>query len=197
MTTGDPGQASTSIERSLAALRATFRARFEAATTEQALRDENAKILGKKGELTAILKQMGSVPADGRKAVGELVNSVKQEVELAFEECLRALARAGRDADLTAPPFDLTLPGRAPAPLGHAHPISRVRDEIVDVLVSLGFAVHDGPEIEREENNFGKLGFPPDHPATDMQDSFWTTGGMLLRTHTSNIQVRAMTSHTP
>jgi phenylalanyl-tRNA synthetase alpha chain len=72
-----------------------------------------------------------------------------------------------------------------------------VRDEIVDVLVSLGFAVHDGPEIEREENNFGKLGFPPDHPATDMQDSFWTTGGMLLRTHTSNIQVRAMTSHPP
>jgi phenylalanyl-tRNA synthetase alpha chain len=190
-------EASSSIERSLAALRATFRARFEAAATEQALRDENAKILGKKGELTAILKQMGSVPAEGRKAIGELVNSVKQEVEAAFEDRLRALARAERDAELNAPPFDLTLPARAPALLGHAHPISRVRDEIVDVLVSLGFAVHDGPEVEREENNFGKLGFPPDHPATDMQDSFWTTGGLLLRTHTSNIQVRAMTRHAP
>jgi phenylalanyl-tRNA synthetase alpha chain len=176
------GEASSSIERSLGALRATFRSRFEAATTEQALRDENAKILGKKGELTAILKQMGSVPPEGRKAVGELVNSVKQEVEGAFDECLRALSRAVRDAELTAPPFDLTLPARAPSPLGHAHPISRVRDEIVDVLVSLGF---------------GKLGFPPDHPAADMQDSFWTTGGMLLRTHTSNIQVRAMSSHPP
>jgi phenylalanyl-tRNA synthetase alpha chain len=72
-----------------------------------------------------------------------------------------------------------------------------VRDEIVDVLVSLGFAVHDGPEIDSEDNNFTKLGFPPDHPATDMQDSFWTTGGKLLRTHTSNIQIRAMMSHKP
>jgi phenylalanyl-tRNA synthetase alpha chain len=186
-----------SIERSLAALRATFRSRFDAAVTEQALRDENAKILGKKGELTSVLKQMGAVPADVRKSIGEMVNTVKKEVETAFDERLVALARAKLQADLDAPPFDLTLPGRQPAPLGHGHPISRVRDEIVEVLVSLGFAVHDGPEVELEENNFGKLGFPPDHPATDMQDSFWTTGGTLLRTHTSNIQVRAMTSHAP
>jgi phenylalanyl-tRNA synthetase alpha chain len=195
MTTAEP--AAAAIERSLVSLRATFRGRFESAATEQALRDENAKILGKKGELTAILKQMGAVPADTRKAIGELVNTVKREVEGAFDERLRALARAERDAELNAPPFDLTLPARALASLGHAHPISRVRDEIVDVLVSLGFAVHDGPEVEIEENNFGKLGFPPDHPATDMQDSFWTTDGKLLRTHTSNIQIRAMTSHRP
>jgi phenylalanyl-tRNA synthetase alpha chain len=186
-----------SIERSLAALRATFRARFDGAPTEQALRDENAKILGKKGELTSVLKQMGAVPADVRKSIGEMVNTVKKEVESAFDERLLALARAKRQADLDAPPFDLTLPGRQPAPTGHGHPISRVRDEIVEVLVSLGFAVHDGPEVELEENNFGKLGFPPDHPATDMQDSFWTTGGLLLRTHTSNIQIRAMTTHQP
>jgi phenylalanyl-tRNA synthetase alpha chain len=193
-TTADPA---ATIERSLSSLRATFRARFEAASTEQALRDENAKILGKKGELTAILRQMGAVPPDTRKAIGELVNAVKRDVEAAFEERLRALGRAQRDAELSAPPFDLTLPGRAPASLGHAHPISRARDEIVDVLVSLGFAVHDGPEVEVEENNFTKLGFPPDHPATDMQDSFWTTGDLLLRTHTSNIQIRAMTTHAP
>jgi phenylalanyl-tRNA synthetase alpha chain len=190
----DPGD---NIAASLSALRASFRARFEAAATEQALRDENAKILGKKGELTAILKQMGAVPAEARKAIGEAVNTLKQEVEATFEACLRNLAKAERDADLKAPPFDLTLPGRAPSPVGHPHPISKVRDEIVDVLVSLGFAVHDGPEVELEENNFTKLGFPPDHPATDMQDSFWTTGGLLLRTHTSNIQIRAMTTHAP
>src|SRR4029077_946896 len=112
-------------------------------------------------------------------------------------QCLRELARAKRDAELRAPPFDLTLPGREPAPLGHAHPISIVRDEIVRVLASLGFAVHDGPELETEQNNFTKLGFPPDHPATDMQDSFWTTDGHLLRTHTSNIQVRAMSTIPP
>jgi phenylalanyl-tRNA synthetase alpha chain len=189
--------AAGSIQQSLASLRTGFRARFEASQTEQALRDENAKILGKKGELTAVLRQMGSVPADTRKTLGELVNTIKLEVEGAFEDRLRALARAARDADLHAPPYDLTLPARAASSLGHAHPISKVRDEIVDVLVSLGFAVHDGPEVEVEENNFGKLGFPPDHPATDMQDSFWTTSGTLLRTHTSNVQIRAMSSHQP
>jgi phenylalanyl-tRNA synthetase alpha chain len=194
-----------SIERSLGVLRATFRARFEAASTEQALRDENAKILGKKGELTAVLKQMGKVPGEARKTLGELANTVKQEVEAAFDERLRALANAARTAELTARPYDLTLPPRPLAPLGHAHPISIVRDEIVDVLVSLGFAVHDGPEVELEENNFTKLGFPPDHPATDMQDSFWVDAGgkgperarTLLRTHTSNIQIRAMSTHKP
>ncbi len=186
-----------SIERSLSTLRATFRARFEAAATEQALRDENAKILGKKGELTAVLAGMGKVPPAERKAIGEVVNTLRQEVEGAFAARLGAIARALREAELRAPPFDLSLPARVVAPLGHAHPISKVRDEIVDVLTSLGFAVHDGPEVELPENNFGKLGFPPDHPATDMQDSFWTTGGMLLRTHTSNIQVRAMTTKAP
>ncbi|MGO9838823.1 MAG: phenylalanine--tRNA ligase subunit alpha [Polyangiaceae bacterium] len=188
------------MERSLATLQATFRGRFEAAASEQLLRDENAKVLGKKGELTAILKQMGAVPAEARKAIGELVNALKQEVEAAFEERLRALAREKRTAELGAPPFDLSLPARTLAPLGHAHPVSIVRDEIVDVLVSLGFAVHDGPEVEAEDYNFTKLGFPPDHPATDMHDSFWVANDaarVLLRTHTSNVQIRAMTSRPP
>ncbi len=204
MSTTDPREIPTAIERSLSVLRATFRGRFEGAATEQALRDENAKILGKKGELTAILKQMGAVPADARKAIGEGVNTLRQDVEAAFEERRVALTRAKRETELHAPRFDLTLPGRSPAPIGHAHPISRVRDEIVDVLVSVGFAVHDGPEVEIEENNFAKLGFPPDHPATDMQDSFWVDvagaapgARHLLRTHTSNVQVRAMTTHAP
>jgi phenylalanyl-tRNA synthetase alpha chain len=143
---------------------------------------------------------MGEVPAEARKAIGELTNTLKREVQTAFDERLEALANEKRRADLDAPPFDLSLPGREPSPLGHAHPISIVRDEIVDVLVSLGFAVHDGPEVELDENNFAKLGFPPDHPATDMHDSFWVAGEegrVLLRTHTSNIQVRAMTSHPP
>jgi phenylalanyl-tRNA synthetase alpha chain len=187
----------SSIEQALAALRAQFRARLEASKTEQALRDENAKLLGKKGELTAILKQMGAVPADARKAIGEKVNALKQEVEAAFDARLRAIANAKRDAELHARPFDLTLPARVAAPLGHKHPIAIVREEVGDALRSLGFAVHDGPEVELEENNFTKLGFPPDHPATDMQDSFWTTGGLLLRTHTSNVQIRAMTTKKP
>ena len=185
------------ILASLEKLRSEYGARFGAATTEQELRDENATILGKKGELTAILKQMGQVPADARKSIGEKVNALKTEVEKAFDDRLKALARAKRDADLSGTPLDLTLPGRPLAPKGHAHPISIVRDEIVEVFQRMGFAVHDGPEIELEENNFGKLGYPPDHPATDMQDTFWTNQGKLLRSHTSNVQIRAMMSKKP
>lgn len=185
------------IESALTALRGKVLSAFAAAPTEQALRDENAKVLGKKGELTAILSQMGKVAADERKAIGEKVNAAKREFQDAFDARLKSLASAKRDAELNARPFDLTLPPRIAAPLGHKHPIAIVREEIVDVLRSLGFAVHDGPEVELEENNFTKLGFPPDHPATDMQDSFWTTGGLLLRTHTSNVQIRAMTAKKP
>jgi phenylalanyl-tRNA synthetase alpha chain len=198
--------AGSTLERAVEELRAAFRQRFAMAKTEQALRDEKAKVLGKNGELTALLKQTGSAPPEARKAFGVLVNGLKQEVERAFDECLAALARQDRERELGAPPFDLSLPGREPAPLGHMHPISRVRDSIVDVFVTMGFAVHDGPEVEIEENNFTKLGFPPDHPATDMQDSFWVDVAMpgrapdtrtLLRTHTSNVQIRAMTTHAP
>ncbi len=188
------------IDQSLATLRAAFSPRFEAAAGaggEPALREENAKILGKKGELTAILKQMGTVPGDARKRIGEKVNLLKQEVEARFEALIKTLAASKRDAELNALPFDLTLPGRAPTPRGHRHPVSSVREEVLDIFASLGFAVHDGPEIELKENNFTRLGFPPDHPATDMQDTFWTTSGTLLRTHTSNVQVRAMMSQKP
>jgi phenylalanyl-tRNA synthetase alpha chain len=187
----------SAIFAALDALREQFGGRFALANTEQALREENAKILGGKGELKAILKGVGAAPAERRKALGERANLLKQEVEKAFDERLRALAQEKRAAGLHARPFDLTLPGRPLAPLGHKHPISIVREEIVDIFQSLGFALHDGPEVELEENNFTKLGFPPDHPATDMQDSFWTTSGHLLRTHTSNVQIRAMSTHSP
>ena len=190
-------QPEESIDVALSQLRAQYPARFAAAQTEQALRDENAKVLGKKGELTAILKGMGSVPADVRKTLGEKVNALKTEVERDFDACLRKLGQAKRHAELHARPFDLTLPGRIQTAAGHEHPLSIVRAEIVGVFRGMGFAVHDGPEVELEENNFTKLGFPPDHPATDMQDSFWTTSGHLLRTHTSNVQIRAMSSRKP
>jgi phenylalanyl-tRNA synthetase alpha chain len=186
-----------SILRAVETLRAQFSSRFAAAPSEQALREENAKILGPKGELTAILKQLSAVAPESRRAVGEKVNLLKREIAKAFEESLAALVLKERQAELTARPFDLTLPGRPLAPIGHKHPVSIVQEEITDIFQSLGFAVHDGPEVELEENNFTKLGFPPDHPATDMQDSFWTTSGYLLRTHTSNVQIRAMSTHKP
>lgn len=181
------------IDEGLATLGTRFRGAFQAADTEAALRLEHAKVLGKKGELTAVLALMRHVPAESRPAVGAKVNAFKEEVEAAFAERLHALARAARDAELRARPFDLSLPGRLLSGRGHAHPIAQVMDELLSIFRDLGFAVAEGREVEREENNFTKLAFPPDHPATDMQDSFWIGPSVLLRTHTSNVQVREMT----
>ena len=210
MSADSPTQA---IDDGLANLGTRFRSAFARSTTEQVLRAEHAKILGKKGELTAVLALMRNVPAADRPAVGAKVNAFKDDVEQAFEARLRALGRAAREADLRARPYDLTLPGRLELGRGHAHPILQVRDDLLAIFADLGFVVAAGPEVELEENNFTKLAFPPDHPATDMQDSFWVTcapGGMsmprpqlatdrrvLLRTHTSNVQIREMSGREP
>jgi phenylalanyl-tRNA synthetase alpha chain len=184
------------IQVGLDRVRAGFRESFAAAKTEQALREAHAQLLGRKGELTQVLRLLGGLSPEERRAVGEKVNVLKADVESAFAERRAAIEREAREADLNARPFDLTLPGRSP-PRGHVHPLTLVRDDILDAFRDLGFAVAAGPEVELEENNFTKLGFPPDHPATDMQDSFWVGPGVLLRTHTSNVQIREMLAHAP
>jgi len=186
----DPVQAIKAIEEGLSALGTRYRDAFAAATNEQALRLEHAKVLGKKGELTAVLALMRHVPADQKATVGSRVNTFKEEVEAAFEARLKAIARAAREAELRGLPLDLSLPGRREFGRGHLHPIAQVRDELLAIFRDLGFVAESGPEIELEENNFTKLGFPPDHPATDMQDSFWLGPGLLLRTHTTTVQPR-------
>jgi phenylalanyl-tRNA synthetase alpha chain len=192
------------IEAGLAALGERFLEQFANCSTEPELRAANAAVLGKKGELTGLLKLMGKVPPDRRRAIGEQVNAMRARVEAAFKVRLEAIHAAARATDLQARPYDLTLPGRSPAPRGHVHPITRVKNEILDAFRSLGFEVAWGPEVESEENNFTKLAFPPDHPATDMQDSFWVRvdgapadARLLLRTHTSSVQVREMSTHSP
>ena len=187
----------TGIDQSLEDLRTRYREAFASSESEPALREANARYLGKKGELTSLLKDLGKVPNEQRRAIGEKVNKLKQEIEAAFATTLVAMTQAKRKAELEGPPFDLTLPGRTLQPRGHIHPISQVRQDVIAIFRDLGFAVHDGPQVEFEANNFEKLGFPPDHPAIDMQDSFWTTDGLVLRTHTSNIQVRALHGQTP
>jgi phenylalanyl-tRNA synthetase alpha chain len=189
--------ATNEIEVGLQKLGVSFREAFASATTEQALRDAHARVLGKKGDLTQILRKMGGVAADDRRLVGEKVNALKADVETEFNRRLSALAAAAREAELKGRPLDLSLPGRSPVPRGHVHPLSQVRDDILRAFADLGFVIASGPEVELEENNFTKLGFPPDHPATDMQDSFWVGPGVLLRTHTSNVQVREMLANKP
>ncbi len=197
----DPG---AQIVAGLASLGQRHREEFKQASTEQELRAAKARLLGKKGELTGMLKQMGALPPDLRRELGERANGLKREVEAHFEARLAELALALRQADLVAPPVDLTLPGRLPVARGHRHPLSQVCDEILEIFGELGFQTAWGPEVEFESNNFTKLAFPPDHPATDMQDSFWVDvrgAGpdlrALLRTHTSNVQAREMSHRQP
>jgi len=196
------------IEDGLAALGTEYRDAFEQAATEQALREAYAKVLGKKkGALTRVLALMRHVPGEERPRVGAKVNTFKQEVEQAFEQRLAAIAKEQRDAELHARPFDLTLPGRLGLGRGHLHPVMQTRDDLLDIFRDLGFTVVPGPEVELEDNNFTKLAFPPDHPATDMQDTFWVDtldgegkplgGSVLLRTHTSNTQIRVMSHRKP
>jgi phenylalanyl-tRNA synthetase alpha chain len=192
------------VESRLADLEHRLGERLAHANSEQELRAIRAEALGKKGELTGVLRNLGQVPADRRRALGERANAVKASIDGAFEARLGELNRSARQRELEARPHDLTLPGRVPVPRGHQHPITLVLNEILDIFRSLGFDVAWGPQVELEDNNFTKLAFPPDHPARDMQDSFWVRveGGrpdarVLLRTHTSNVQVREMSSRTP
>ncbi len=196
-------EAETSILEGLSTLRQRFEARLSDCDDENALRAARAEFLGKKGELTALLRGMGSVPPEIRKQVGEGVNAAREELEQIFASRLDAVRDAARQAELTQTPFDLSLPAR-PLPRGHRHPVMQVKEEILDIFGQLGFQMAWGPEVEFETNNFEKLAFPPDHPATDMQDTFWvkvdgapSTLRRLLRTHTSSVQVREMSTQSP
>jgi len=195
--------AASTIFSGLSELKERFEAKLGESSDEPSLRVARAEFLGKKGELTALLRGMGKVPADSRREVGEKVNAARAALESAFEARLNALKEAAREAELNATPYDLTLPAR-PTTEGHRHPVTRVRDEILDIFQSLGFQISWGPEVELETNNFEKLAFPADHPATDMQDTFWVNVAgapenlrALMRTHTSPVQVREMSTHQP
>lgn len=196
---GQAEDAVSAIEEGLRGLGTRFEESFTAATTEVELRAAHAKALGKKGELTAILARLRDVAAADRPAVGAKVNAFREAVEASFAKRLAGLSEGAALADLRARPFDLTLPARLPfgSSRGHAHPILQVQDELLEIFRELGFQIVAGPEIEHEKNNFTKLAFPPDHPATDMQDTFWLGPELLLRTHTSNVQVREMSTRKP
>lgn len=195
----DEQQAIREFEEGLARVRGEYPEAFEGAKDEQALRAANARFVGSSGDLTRLMKLMPKLPADRRRELGQAANAVKQEIQAAFDGSLESLARAERLAELSAAPLDPSLPGRGVVP-GNLHPITRVAHELLDIFASLGFDVAQGPEVDLYEYNFDRLGFPPDHPATDMQDSFFVrTEGerTLLRTHTSTCQVREMLRRQP
>jgi phenylalanyl-tRNA synthetase alpha chain len=190
------------FEDGLKLVEESYEAAFSRTSDEHALRAENAKLAGPSGELTRLMKLMPKLPGDQRKEFGQRANAVKALVTKAFDSRLEGLAKAARHAELSGPALDLSLPGRD-VRAGRLHPITRVVHELLDVFSSLGFDTVVGPEVDLYEYNFDKLGFPPDHPATDMQDSFFVETGetgkpkTLLRTHTSTMQVREMLKRKP
>jgi phenylalanyl-tRNA synthetase alpha chain len=193
----------TRFEQGLEKISLAYRTAFEQSTTEQALRFVNARFTGPQGELTGLLKLMPQLPKEKRRELGQRSNQLKEEIQNALHERLQKLARAALDAEMTSNHLDVTLPGRFHPP-GRLHPLVRTEHELLDVFISFGFDVVEGPDVELYENNFDKLGFPPDHPATDMQDSFFIASPrrndprkILLRTHTSNVQIREMSRRQP
>ena len=171
-------------------------AEFAGCEDAVALENSKAKYLGKTGRLTEQLKSLGGLPAAARPAAGARINEAKGRLEAALERRRQELSDARLARQLAADALDVSLPGRGLA-VGGLHPITRTVQRIEALFHSLGFAVADGPEIEDDFHNFTALNTPENHPARSMQDTFYVEGGMVLRTHTSPIQVRYMETHAP
>ena len=181
---------------------ASATADFAAATEPAKLEDAKARYLGKEGSLTALLKSLGKLPADERKTAGAAINVAKVGIESALTARREALKNAQLEAQLATEALDVTLPGRG-LPQGGLHPVSISLDRIEQLFRSIGFEVADGPEIETDWHNFTALNTPENHPARSMHDTFYLLGAdgkvhddVLLRTHTSPVQIRAMLAHT-
>jgi phenylalanyl-tRNA synthetase alpha chain len=162
---------------------------------EPAIRAAAAKFLGKKGKISELMKELGKVPPAERPAIGAATNRVKQEIEARVAAKLDELAAAATRADL-ARVVDVTLPSRT-APRGHLHLLTQVRLEAIAIFAELGFGVAEGPQIETDWHNFEALAIPKDHPARDMQDTFFVSDDIVLRTHTSPVQIRTMLAGPP
>jgi len=174
-------------------------AAIEAASSTAELEELRVRYLGRKAELTGILRGIGELPPERRGEVGGAANRARKELEALLEERAARLEAAELDARLAADRVDVTLPGAPPRPVGHPHLIARTTRLIEDVMVGLGYRVVEGPEIEHDYYNFTALNHPPGHPARMLQDTFYVQShpDVLLRTHTSPMQVRAMETEPP
>jgi phenylalanyl-tRNA synthetase alpha chain len=182
--------------KNLEALEAEAREAIAAAATLQALTQARARFLGRKGSVSEFLRGIGDLDAAERSRAGQAANDAKRRIEQWVADRRGALEQTVHRHSLEAHGVDVTLPG-AGLPNGHLHPITHVTRTMVRFFTSLGFSVEEGPEVETDYYNFEALNIPADHPARDEQDTFYVEGGNLLRTHTSNVQIRAMTGRTP
>jgi phenylalanyl-tRNA synthetase alpha chain len=177
-------------------LAADARGRIAACADLPALEALKVELFGKKGAITALLKTLGGLPPDERRAVGARINAVRDELSGVLAERQATLEQAALDAQVAAGRIDVTQPGRGQQP-GGLHPVSRARRRIEALFRNAGFSVEDGPEVEDDWHNFEALNIPADHPARAMHDTFYFPDGRLLRTHTSPVQIRAMLREKP
>ena len=191
----DGGNMST-IEEQLKALREETLAALKqiSAENEKELQELRVSVLGKKGSLTEILKGMKDVSAEMRPVIGKYVNEARDVLTAAFEETAKLLEEKKVQAKLASESIDVTLPGR-PVASGYRHILTQTSEEIEDIFIGMGYQVVDGFEVEQDYYNFERMNLPKDHPARDMQDTFYITEEILLRTHTSPVQARAMDAH--
>lgn len=166
------------------------------ASTEKELSEIRVDVLGRKGRLTQLLKQLGTLPEAERREAGKVANQIKESTEAKIEEALAGIREKERREALEKERIDVTLPGRR-IPVGKKHPLTQTLDEIIDIFSRLGFEVEEGPEVELDYYNFEALNIPKGHPAREMQATFFISDEVVLRTHTSPVEVRTMEKHPP
>ncbi|MEL7037046.1 MAG: phenylalanine--tRNA ligase subunit alpha [Cyanobacteria bacterium J06592_8] len=186
----------TEIDAQLQNLRQNAQSEIAACQTLDDLEQLRINYFGKKGQLSKILGAMGKLDASERPRVGAVANEVKQAIQTDLDEKRTALQNAQLEAQLKSETLDVTMPGIY-RPQGQIHPLNGIIDRALDIFVGLGYTVATGPDMEKDYYNFEALNMPPDHPARDMQDTFYLPDGNLLRTHTSPVQIRYMKEHEP
>ncbi len=184
------------MKQQLEEIKSRAAAALAGAKLPQEIDELRVKFLGKKGELTGILKQMGKLSAEERPVIGQLANEVRSWIEKDIDTRLAEIKANQMAAQLESEKLDVTLPGKRP-PFGAKHPLSIVLDEIKEIFIGMGFEIADGPEVETDYYNFEALNIPKDHPARDTQDTFYINDNILLRTQTSPVQVRVMEQKKP
>ena len=186
----------TEIESQLQTLAENAEQAIASSQSLQKLEELRVAYLGKKGELSQILRGMGKLSPEDRPRIGAVANEVKEKIQTNLTQQQASLQEKAIAEQIAAETIDVTMPGVS-RPLGKAHPLQSTIDRVIDIFVGLGYTVAEGPQIESDYYNFEALNTPPDHPARDMQDTFYFDDGSLLRTHTSSVQIRYMEKHEP
>lgn len=184
------------MQAQLTAIREAAASALAKADTLEQLEELRIQYLGKKGELTAVMKGMGKLTPEERPIVGQLANEVRNGIEAALEEKKSMLESAAADAKILSETIDVTMPGRRTVK-GKKHPLTTVLDELKDIFIGMGFSIAEGPEVELDYYNFEALNIPKDHPARDSQDTFYIDENVVLRSQTSSVQARVMENQQP